>query len=193
MKTLDIKRLNPEAMTIALQERVKLSETFNAMSQVFSKRERTRQQLVLNSMIAAFKKKGFSFTKQQYKDELAFLASIGIGTLIKGSKGQVRALKDIDITLQSIGRAALSNGSKLSRFEPSPSFSNLPQPKLYTPKAESTKNLSKTVKKATLSIILNGKTFIFDFVPDLDMSNVFHIITELCGKNAKGILRWTDQ
>jgi len=95
------------ALVHKLQERARMNKVFNSMAHVFAIRERTRRQLTVTSLYAQMKREKFIFSKNDYINELQLLATLSVVSLEKSSRGMIKALVDIKITLQSIGQAAL--------------------------------------------------------------------------------------
>lgn len=100
-----------------LRDQAKKDQAFSAVCAVFALRERTRQQVTMHTLKDTMQKKGFNFSDEQLSTVLSFLAANGIGKIDSSPKGKVKALKDIKITLQSIGKAALNGDNKISPFK----------------------------------------------------------------------------
>lgn len=160
METLNFETKNGVALTanekliMALRLEADKNQAFNAVCKVFADRERSRQQITVISLKAAMKKHGFDFAVEQYEEILKVLARAGIGHLDKSPKGRIRALKGIKVTLQSVGKAALSNGTQINNFRPQVKFMKIPQ----------AINGKKTAEnyKVSFTIELNAKSVVFE-------------------------------
>lgn len=120
------KALSPQIMVQSLQAEAKLNPVFNTVMHAFAIRERTRAQVTVSNLRLSMAQEGYQFDRPQCEKVLQFLASIGVGRLQKHANGILYALKDIKITLQSIGRAAIGATDKLAKFDQGNSFSRLP-------------------------------------------------------------------
>ncbi len=125
-----------KAVVEALRTEAAKNPAFNAVCHIFALRERARQQVTINSLSITMAKEGFSVTKSQCEDIIKFMASIKLGTLDFDLKGRLRALKNIKVTLQSIGLAAISRKDDLEKYHLTPVFGTLPMPAVVTPPAE---------------------------------------------------------
>lgn len=111
----------------ALQIEADSNPVFKALCQVFSERQRTRQDITMRNLTGIMAERGYNFHRDQYEGCLVFLASLGIGKLDRGARGRISRLTGIRISLQSIGKAALMEGQSLKRFTPAIKFSKLPE------------------------------------------------------------------
>lgn len=111
---------------IAQLRELAAKDEYKAVFKAFAARERTRQQVTLDSLFITMMREGSAYARDQYAEVLKTLAHLGVGTLELDSKKRVVALKNIKITLQSIGMAALGTRSKLDKFIPDPAFIKLP-------------------------------------------------------------------
>lgn len=146
-----------EKLIMALRQEANKNAAFNAVCKVFAGRERSRQQITIVSLKAAMKKHGFDFTAGQYEDILKTLARAGIGHLDKSAKGRIRALKGIKVTLQSVGKAALANGTQINNFRPQVKFMKVPQVINGKKATAATENY-----KVSFTIELNSKSVVFE-------------------------------
>lgn len=160
-----------------LQEEATESQCFNATMMVFSMRERARQQVTIESLMARMKSEGFVFSKKDYQEVLKKLSKFGFGTLAYDASNEISALKNINITLQSIGDAVLKQGAQLKTWKPAVDFKPLTTDKPHAIskapikkaadvpikawKAPETK-AEPTKYEATVMVKINGKTLNFD-------------------------------
>lgn len=189
----------------AIRSRAASSPVFNAMCHVFALRQRTRQQITLANLMWVMKKEDFKYVDTQYIVELQFMAAAGLGKLYIDSKGRVRALKGIQVTLQSIGIAAILKKDTLEPFHPTNRFKSLKmepgrlfeptsakldfngfrQP-LITPKSP-VKPVSKESKpvavpesfQATLTLTIDGKAVTYDLIPGLSVLDLLALLTKV--------------
>lgn len=90
------------------------NKVFDAVCHVWALRQRSRRQVTVAGLMYAMKRDGFTqYSKAQYKEVLAFLASVGVGRL--NSSGT--ALLDVKISLQSLGQATLTVGQRTSNLK----------------------------------------------------------------------------
>lgn len=127
------KNLNPKEVVQRLKNEAENNKVFKAVCHLFVNRERTRQQITMPTLRLAMAREGHYYDKEAYIAILKFMASLGLGTLDKDFSGDIRALKDIRFTLQSIGDAALSKGEMLQTFVPAPDFKDLPKEQTVVP------------------------------------------------------------
>ncbi len=80
----------------------------NAVFHVLAARERNRSTLNLASLYSVMKKEGFTHTRSQYADVLKFLGLINVGVLNYTKRGRLIGLKDISISLKTMGSVAVN-------------------------------------------------------------------------------------
>lgn len=180
--------LNPVQIVERLRDYASKNPTFNAMAHSFAMRERTRQQITVHSISASMAKEGFNFSKREFQDALAFMASLKLGHLTTDHKGRITALKGIQMTLQSIGLASVSKKDSLARNTTVIPFVKLPVP-IETPKVVITDTLlKKPIKETTLSIKIGYKTFNFDLFPEGRVQDLIDTIDRIYqNKDKKGV------
>lgn len=176
---VEIKRIGSKNLVGQLRDRANKSPTFKNMAHVFAIRERTRQQISLNTLFMSMTKEGFKFSKADYARELEFLASVGIGRIDRDTKGRLRSLNGITVTLQSIGLASVSNKDKLEKFTPAIQFTKLPEI-LETPPA-SPKVPDEGVK-ALLIMEINGQRKTLATFLDITPLDLLNLVVELTNK-----------
>ncbi len=122
------------------------SKIANDVFHDFAARERARNQLTVDTLYYRMKAGGFTYSKDECRDVIKGLGSLGIGTLKTDTGGRVIALVNIKHTLQSIGKAAIAekNTAKLddynqrNKYTPIPVAKEVtappaPEPRLYCP------------------------------------------------------------
>lgn len=183
----------------ALREQAKENQAFNAMCHIFALRERTRQQITLNNLALSMSKEGFIFTKDQYARCLIFFASLGIGKLDYDINGNLRALKNIKLTLQSIGLAAVSKKENLDNFKPQAKFTKLPVPSVVLKQKKTTEvvpssppssplpllssNTTTTVAtqptyEASVTVLIDGKPIVFPLPDKISPKELGEILSQ---------------
>lgn len=178
---------SPNHVVIWLRERAEKSQVFNAMAHVFALRERTRQQITLTNLYQVMLKEGFKYSKSEYGEELQYMASLGIGKLEHDSKGRLRALKGIRVTLQSIGLAAAAKKDSLDRATLIPIFTELPVIKdviQRTPPKKEKSAFTEEKKDYEVSLTIQSGEKRIDLVKlrDLSANELISLIVELTAK-----------
>lgn len=109
----------------ALRAEAARNPAFSAVCHAFAMRQRTRFKVTVGNLAATMKKEGFQFAKEQYAEILKFLHGLGIGTLVVHPKKGITALDHIQVTLQSIGKAAVGGQAEVKRQTPAHKFTEL--------------------------------------------------------------------
>lgn len=98
-------------------------------------RERARRVVTLRSLTITMKREGFKHHAEDYAQALKAVSEAGFGTLDLDSKGRIRALKDIKVQLQSVGKSVLG-GDTVRAWRPRNRFGTLTTTPIgMTPKA----------------------------------------------------------
>lgn len=79
----------------------------NAVLHMWALRKRTRNEVTINGLASKMKKEGFHHSRDQYVPLLRLMSTLGLGKLQTNHRGRVVALKQVETTLQSLGRAVL--------------------------------------------------------------------------------------
>jgi len=98
-----------EVMINRLKDEAKSNPVWNAVAHVFALRQRARHQVTVAALSQRMRAEGFDWTDEQYADVLKLLSQCGIGRLEIDGKGRPVAIKDIRLTLQSIGKVVAGN------------------------------------------------------------------------------------
>lgn len=125
-KFVTTRHLSPKKIAEALRLEAIKNLVFKDVCHLWAVRERARAQVTLGTLRLSMAREGFNYSKDQIADVLLFLANLGVGKLDLDSDKQIRALKDVNISLQSIGRTALNFDTQLEPFTQPNSFSTLP-------------------------------------------------------------------
>jgi hypothetical protein len=185
----------PKDLIESLKARAADSKVFSAMAYAFAMRERTRQQVTVHNLKYSLGKEGYNFERDQFRKEIKFLASLGLGKLELDRKGRPAALKNIRYTLQSIGMAALSRTDKFKTFQPSPSFKPLPEPSFIDLSKPLPKEAARVKDRpvplsadfqAYLTVVAEGKTMRMDIIPGLTTKDLLVLVSKIfAAKEAK--------
>lgn len=170
-----------------LKEQAEVSPVFKAMAVVFASRERTRQQVSIQSLEVKMNAAGYNFSKEEYERELEFLGGLSLGSVKKNAKGHVVCLKGISITLQSIGAAALGKKTVLNRYTQRTPYTKLPAtgvrldlPILTPPTPSINKKQEVTKpKEVTMTIKTGYVTHIFELFPEDEINQVLEVISKI--------------
>lgn len=166
-------KVGPSQIIEKLRMEAAQNPAFNAIAHIFALRERTRAQVTIKTLANTMLKEGFSFSMEDYENILKFLHALGLGTIDVNHKGRVRGLKNIKVTLQSIGLATVARKEAL---ELKTAFIKLPvlhtpipvlaPPKVTTSVKNSTPFNKTSVKyQASLKVNFDGEDVMFD-LPD---------------------------
>lgn len=120
--------MNTQMVVETLKKEADKDEAFKDVSHVFASRKRARRQVTVASLANRMAKEGFGHSRTDYARVLRRLADLGFGSLQKDAKGNIKALKDIRISLQSIGAAAVGEAQKLINARQRVKFSALSAP-----------------------------------------------------------------
>lgn len=131
-ENLSTSRRNMTDLAAKLRAEAASNPTFKAICETFAKRERARNQVTLANLAITMEREGFEYTREQYATALKTLASLGVGRLEQTRKGKQVVLKDIKVTLQSLGKVATSKADSLRNFKQRNSFSDILPPKQAT-------------------------------------------------------------
>ncbi len=138
----------------------------------FSTRMRNRDVLTPGALKLAMSKDDHNYPKQRYAEILKLLASVGLGKLELGPRGQVRALNRIPLDLKIIGQMYLRED--MTGLE-----------KAINSPVEEIEFKKSPPNSVTLSIMIEGKKVDFPGLKDLDQEALGEFIVkffELCRK-----------
>lgn len=186
---------SPKLMIEKLRDEAKKNKCLNAICHVFALRERARGQVTLGALKQTMAKEGFDFKNSEYEDVLIFFGKIGLGTVSKNSKGRVDALKNIKYTLQTIGRAAVSEEHvPTKKFAPRNKYIDAPIVPPVAPPAELTNferpvpqdaikvQPGRLVENVALTASINGMPVVFVIADSLETSQLGRLLVKLSDK-----------
>jgi hypothetical protein len=177
-----------------LKQTAEKNRTAQDVFHFWAMRERTRNVVTVEALASRMKKEGFDHAPSDYAAFLRQLSNLGLGKLDISPTGKVKALKDIKLTLQSIGAAAVSGKSKLTGFYPRNRFGELlvssdaPQKVLEPVKAAPPKPVAKPAKETNgspvnvgiaLVMSINGKNVSIPVPQDLTIVEVAALVAKL--------------
>lgn len=151
-----------------LREKAKTSPAANSFFHVCALRKRARSNINVRSLALKMQKEGFNYTVEEYRDIIKFLADLGFGRLDTDAKGRVKGLKDIRVSLQSIGQTACGEQVQLRGFRPRNRFAMIgsikPKPK-------------QVETEIDVSIKMNGKAVKIQVPKDLTAEEIAALIS----------------
>lgn len=163
----------------ALRDRAKESPVFNAMAHAFALRKRTRRQVTIQNLYWTMVNEGFNFKKDEYQKELDFLADLGVGSLDKTKDGSIVALKNINVTLQSLGFSALNRRQNLKTAMFKDLLPIQPSVSIKKSKVENHQEPVSEPYKATVSFEIKGRKVVLDLEPAVSPSEFFAILLQI--------------
>lgn len=175
--------MNQNEIVETIRAEVATNKVSNDVLIVFGARERTRSVITLRNLHLSMKSLGFKHNKAEYAKVLEFLAKLGLGYLDVDSKRRVRALKDIKVTLQSIGAVAFGAKASLTMLHKRNKFLNL------VPKLESPVKTAPTIQPAkdlTVSLVVHtrGKTLSIPIPIEFTAIEIAQFIAKIQGNKA---------
>lgn len=150
-----VSHTKPTDVVQALKAKAIEDEAFKAVCYKFGFRVRSRNQITVRTLMLTMQKDGFNFPLSKYQEILQFLSFCDIGKLVTDRKGVVRALIDIRLTLQSIGKAALEDAT-LKPFRQAYKYKKLDTGSVAKYVAARTINVDPQSYKTELKINVDG-------------------------------------
>ena len=158
-------------------------------------RERTRNVVTVEALAQRMKKEGFDHPQHEYAALLRQLSNLGLGKLETSASGKVKALKDVRLTLQSIGKAAVGEDTSLRGWRPRNRFGQLiastdraPELTQEAKQPEAPKPLTQEAPKpapmavgVTLVVNINGKPVNIPVPDSLTVQEVGALVAKLKG------------
>jgi hypothetical protein len=169
------------SMVRGLQEEATKDSAFRDVCHVFAQRERARSQVTIASLSQTMVEEGFKYNRDDYGRVLRKLGGLGVGSLEKNKKGRVIALKDIKVTLQSIGAAALKQKEKLENFKMRNNYRTL------TAVAEMIKPKENPLAgpggfPVSITVVINGKPVNFRVPKELNETEIADLVVRFRDK-----------
>lgn len=157
-----------------LKEEVTKNPAANAVLHVFALRKRTAQSVTIARLTQSMKNEGFIYTRGDYESVLKTLADLGVGKLDIDSKGRIRSLRDIKLTLQSIGGAACGAKPNLAGFRQRARYGKLQVPTTTVSKPK--------VIEVGLDLLINGKLIKIQIPKEFSPEEIAGLISSFQGK-----------
>lgn len=117
---------NQKEVIDTLRIESKSDPVVNAVLTMFGARERARDRVTLHALTQRMKDEGFVYDQASYIKVLKLLAKLGLGKLDIDPAGRVRALREVKVTLQSIGQAAVGQESSIQEWNQRNKFREIP-------------------------------------------------------------------
>ena len=184
--TVTAPRMNNAQVVEALKAEAAKNPVFNAVALVFAMRERARQQVTIGALSLRMAQEGYNFKRSDYQNVLRFLASIGIGTLELGEGNTPRALKNIRLTLQSIGEAALGSQPNVEKFQPAFEYQRVMAPIAQPLQTIVPAAVMAAPLKAALTVHIDGKPITFEMPQGLTAAQLGEMLAQMYTTNSKG-------
>ncbi len=155
----------------------------SAVFHMFAARERARQTVTVGALDQRMKSEGFEFDREEYVKILKLLANMGLGKIEVNSKGRVTALKDVKMTLQSIGMAAIGEKMNLAALKQRNRFSQLEG------RAESLAETANVIKPrdgsagagfpVSITVVVNGKPVNLRVPKEFNQKDIADLVVKL--------------
>lgn len=144
----------------AMNQEATINPVFKDFALLCAHRQRARKNLTLQSLSRKMKAEGFKYQDKELEAIFKKLSHWGLGTIDLAPNGKIRALKDIKVTLQSIGSAALGSGKKdLTGFRPRAKFGKIFEMPPLSPRSVPKPQVivGGGVSRVTLTVMLGDK------------------------------------
>lgn len=105
--------MQPLNMIGNLKEISSKNAQMNAILHLFAMRERGRRHITVSATLDSLKGEGFNYTRGDVEGVFTMLADAGLGKLLYSAKGQLMALTDIEIAVQTLAKAILGDETKV--------------------------------------------------------------------------------
>ena len=148
--------MNHNQMIEKLKKELPANPVLHSVLLMFAMRDRTRRTVTVSGLRLKMNREGFQYTDDQLRGVIKTLAASGLGALDVGPKGGVRGIKDISVTLQSLGAAVCGTGSSLESFKTKHHFAKVSKEAAKGPK-EVAKKPALKFTPIVLTAVVNGK------------------------------------
>lgn len=124
----------------ALKREAEISRVAREVLTVFAHRKRDRSIITVKALRQYMLQQGFKNEPDDYANFITFLARQGVGQMMKSSKGKVLGIKNITVSLHSLGNVAMNGTPELKNFSSKPHYHRLELPlEIEKPKVIETK------------------------------------------------------
>lgn len=114
--------MDQKQMIEILKKEAESNPIASSVFHLFAMRTRTRGVVTISSLKQRMAREGFKHQKSDYIPILELLSNVGVGKLLRDRYGRVKALTEINKTLQSIGSAVCGTSKPLKSFNKKPVF-----------------------------------------------------------------------
>ena len=161
--------MNTNEVTKRLKQEASNNDMARAVFLLWAMRHRARATVTLHSLRNAMVKQGFHFSGEKYEAFLKMMSDLNLGQLHVNSKGRPKSLVTVTYRLQSIGRVALGQDTKLSSMKRVNRFKELPKP-TAPPRRQ---------RKLILTLMLGERPLNIQVPPDLTSEELMTLIQGL--------------
>lgn len=116
--------MNRDQIIQALKNEAKTNPVAASVFTVWGSRHRARNQVTIQALSYRMKDSGFQYEASDYVKVLKVLITLGLGTPMTVG-GRLVGIRDVKMTLQSIGKAAMQGGESLEMFKRRNRYSKL--------------------------------------------------------------------
>lgn len=166
-----------------IEDLKKEAETNRVAREVFvvlANRKRDSSMLTVKALKQYMASKGFLNEQEDYERFIEFLAKIKIGKIMKASTGKTLGIKEITLSLVSLGMVAVNGDYELKNFSPKPHYQRLELPKhVDKPKQIETKQQEMKAKLFLTIELYPGKRVEIPVPKDFDEAQIAGIIKRL--------------
>lgn len=157
-----------------LRKEASANKASNDVLCVLASRERARSNLNLTSLYNRMKKENFNHQRDAYIPILKLLSDLGFGELDVTRTGRVKGLKNIQVNLISIGRAAQNGQNILKTYRKRNKFANF-----IVDKPKVIEKAPVKAQEIKLPININGRIVYVHIPADLPREDIADIIEKL--------------
>jgi hypothetical protein len=154
---------NEKTVIETLKKEANENPAANALFHVWALRHRARNQVTMRALNLKMTKEGFKFDTALYERTLKLLSQLGFGRVEYDKNGNVKALKDIRVKLQSIGKATVGTGRKLVNFKQKNKFDSIEVKPIQKP-------------SVILTCVVNGKAVNMTLPPSMTFDEIATIM-----------------
>lgn len=177
-----------EMVVVGLKNEAAANPVARAVFEFWAARERSRRMVTIHALKQKMGKLGLTFTRDQYAEFLKKLAALNLGRIEQNSKGGVVALRDVRITLKSIGQAAIGGADtsiSLKMTKVRNRFANLEAvkaaPKDMKEAAMAAWNAPERKLSVKVAVAVKGKVFNIDIPKNASSADIADLIAHLQG------------
>jgi hypothetical protein len=159
----------------SLKREAETNKVANAVFYVFALRDRTRSTLTIHALDQRMKLNKFIFPREEYCKIVKLLSELDLGTLVTNGKGKIIGLKDIRVTLQSVGNVACNKVGNLEGFHARNKYEVLELPKKTAKPAV----IAPPAHEVMIAVRINGAKFEIPVAKSLSENEIASLIKSL--------------